>query len=184
VRLSLCRWPGLDFKALAKALPRMRMLETLDVIECDVTDDALVTHLGPALGKKAKLYSLYLDGNPFTDDALMQALVEGGGWSNVYLLSLSTCANLTAGLHARLLQHRRELLPDLDQIHLFDVELTEEDARAYLVRKISVFKPDMPAMVAPPLTPWWTTLPGNIEDFGRRLSSRIYYWDPPDMPVY
>ena len=184
VRLSLCRWPGLDFKALAKALPRMRMLETLDVIECDVTDDALVTHLGPALGKKAKLYSLYLDGNPFTDDALMQALVEGGRWTNLHLLSLSVCTNLTGGLHARLIEIYRALLPNLDQIHLFEVELAEADARAYLVRKISVFKPDMPAVRHPLHRPWWTTLPGNIEDFGRRLSSRIYYWDPPEIPFF
>ena len=184
VRLSLCRWPGLDFKALAKALPRMRMLETLDVIECEVTDDALVTQLGPALGKKAKLFSLYLDGNPFTDDALMQALVEGAGWTNLYLLSLSMCANLTADLHARLLENRRELLPDLKQISLFETALTVEDARAYLVRKISVFKPDMPAVVIHPATwPWWATMPGNLEDFGRRLYGRLYLWDA-NVSVY
>ena len=113
---------------------------SLDLIECDLTDGALLEHIGPAIGRKPlaldglatarpigdrsqaaahviqtvrqhrNLFDLYLDGNPITDDGLMQALEEAEGWLSVDCLSLTSCEKLTTGLHARLLEHNTLLV--------------------------------------------------------------------------
>ena len=109
-------------------------LQSLDLIECDLQDDALREHIGPAVGKMTIPFDLYLDGNPITDDGLMQAL--GEGWLALDSLSLATCEKLTTGLHARLREVRRNLLPNLRLISLYMTALTPEDARAYLMQHI------------------------------------------------
>jgi hypothetical protein len=134
LRLSLCRWPGIDFKAVAGLLSGTPSLQSLDLIECDLQDDALREHIGPAVGKMTIPFDLYLDGNPITDDGLMQAL--GEGWLALDRLSLATCEKLTTGLHARLREVRRNLLPNLRHISLYMTALTPEDARAYLMQHI------------------------------------------------
>jgi len=140
-RLSLCRWPGIDFKAVAAFLECTCSLTSLDLIECELGDDALLAHIGPVVGRKLNLIDLYLDGNPITDDGLMQAL--GEGWTGLGELSLSSCPELTTGLHARLLEVHRSHLPNLNHIGLFDMAVTSKDAMAYLMQGINVFAPQV-----------------------------------------
>ena len=122
---------------------------------------------------------------PFTDDGLMQALVEGGRL--VQCVPTSPCRRALSsrpGCTRACCSTAASFCPIWIRSTCLTWSSRKRTPGLTSCERSQSFKPDMPAMVAPPLTPWWTTLPGNIEDFGRRLSSRIYYWDPPDMPVY
>lgn len=178
-RLSLCRWPGVDFKALAGLIKRVPKLECLDVIESELTDDALLGQLAPALCAVRRLYTLYFDGNPITDDGLLRSLEQSGGFLTLHALSLAHCEQLTTKVHAHLLQPH--LLPALSSINLYNVALTPEDAQAYLIREISVFAPQMAPQPQPapwyaeafPQLVWW----GPRNDFGRSLLPKLFRWD-------
>ena len=184
-RLSLCRWPGIDFKAVAGLLECTCSLTSLDLIECELGDDALLAHIGPVVGRKLNPSSLdlYLDGNPITDDGLMQAL--GEGWPMLNDLSLSSCPELTTGLHARLLEVRLSHLPNLSHIGLFDMAVTPKDAMAYLERGVNVFAPQVGKQYVPaPFVDATVHIPGLggwefgcVEDFGLRKYERLYLWD-------
>ena len=140
-RLSLCRWPGIDFKAVTAFLNSAVRLTSLDLIECELGDDALAP-IGFVVSRKLNLTDLYLDGNPITDDGLMKALGEDG-WTGLGELSLSSCSELTTGLHARLLEVHSKLLPSLSHIGLFNMAITPEHAMDYVRKGINVFCPQV-----------------------------------------
>ena len=86
---------GAFFVGLAPIGLAMPELESLDVIECELTDAALTGQLAPALCKVRKLFAVYFDGNPITDDGLMQSLEESSGFLTLHVLSLAHCEQLT-----------------------------------------------------------------------------------------
>jgi hypothetical protein len=159
--LSLCRWPGIDFKAVAAFLNSAVSLTSLDLIECELDDDALAV-IAPVVSRKLNLNDLYLDGNPITDDGLMKAMGEDG-WTGLGELSLSSCSELTTGLHARLLEVHPKLLPSLSHIGLFNMAITPDNALEYMRQGINVFAPQVKRT--------------RLYRFDRLLSNQLYPWD-------